>query len=117
MLAIGLAISIWTTAYNSPLLPGYSLYRRPTVEDRDRERLLQSLPKDASIWSHDPFFAHLGMNPRASTTLNGQDYLVFDLAQDGPEYASGPIRRLVSTGEYALKRQEFGIAILRRAQR
>ena len=117
MLAIALAISIWTTAYNSPLLPGYSLYRRPTVEDRDRERLLQSLPKDASVWSHDPFFAHLGMNPRASTTLNGQDYLVFDLAQDGPEYASGPIRRLVSTGEYSLERQEFGIAVLRRAQR
>lgn len=114
MLVVAMAISLWTSAYHSPMLPGYSLYRRPAPDDREQDRVLRSLPSDATVWSHDPFFAHLSMNPKASTSMTGQDYLVFDLKQDAAEYASAPIRRLLATGEYALVRQEAGIAILRK---
>ena len=61
-LAAALAISIWTSANQSPITPGYALYRSPDEQDRERERLLSALPKDASIWSHDPIFAHLSMD-------------------------------------------------------
>ena len=91
-LAAALAILIWTSADQSPITPGYALYRSPDEQDRERERLLSALPKDASIWSHDPIFAHLSMDPNASVNNNGQDYLIFDLPQDATEYASTPIR-------------------------
>jgi uncharacterized membrane protein len=108
------AASVWTSIYRSPVNPGYSLYRRPTAEDRERDRDLQALPRSASVWSNDPIFAHLGMNPQASTTMKGQDYLVFDLTQDAGEFASPAVRHLIASGSYSLDLQKDGIAILRR---
>jgi uncharacterized membrane protein len=114
LLTIALAISIWTHLYYSPVAPGYSLYRRPTAQDREREAVLESLPSGASVWSRDPFFPHMGMNTKAYTQLKDQDYLVFDLTQDAAEYSSPPIRALVTSGTYTFDLQQADIAILRR---
>jgi uncharacterized membrane protein len=112
LMVIAIGISIWTSQNQSPVSPGYALYRRPVPEDRQREAVLQSLPGNASVWSHDPFFAHLGMNPNASVNLNGQEYLLFDLTRDAEDYASASTRQLLKSGTYSLVRQEAGIAIL-----
>ena len=77
--------------------------------------MLQLLSRGGgSVWSHDPFFAHLGMNPKAYTQLKDQDYLVFDLTQDAKEYTSPPIRALVNSGAYSLDVQNADMAILRK---
>jgi len=114
LLVVAMAISIWTSVYQSPIAPGFALYRRPDARDDDRERILRSLPGDASVWSHDPIFAHLSMDPNASVTMNGQEYLVFDLDQDRTEYESPPIRELLTSGAYAIELQRDGLAILRK---
>jgi uncharacterized membrane protein len=111
-LAAALAISIWTSANQSPITPGYALYRSPDEQDRERDRLLDALPKDASIWSHDPIFAHLSMDPNASVNNNGQEYLIFDLPQDATEYASAPIQHLLTSGTYAVTLQRANLIIL-----
>ncbi|HTA37448.1 MAG TPA: DUF2079 domain-containing protein [Candidatus Acidoferrales bacterium] len=106
--------SMWVSTFQSPVLPSYALYRWPAPEDRERDLVLQSIPSNASVWSHDPFFARLSMNPQAATTMKSQAYLVFDLKQDAAEYASAPIRRLVDSGRYSLLLQKDDIAILKK---
>ena len=111
-LIAAIAISIWTSTYQSPIRPGYALYRRPNEQDRERERILSDLPKNASVWSHDPIFAHLSMNPNASVNLNGQEYLIFDLPQDAAEYDGAPVQHLLTSGTYGVSLQRANLIIL-----
>ena len=45
LVAIAFAMSMWTSAYQSPIAPGYALYRSPNEQDHERDRLLNALPK------------------------------------------------------------------------
>jgi uncharacterized membrane protein len=114
LMVAAIAISIWTSQNQSPIAPGFALYRLPDGEDAARERILQALPARATVWGHDPIFAHLSMNSNASPNMDGQDYLIFDLSQDAAQYASAPIQQLVTSGTYVVVGSEDGLTILRK---
>jgi uncharacterized membrane protein len=109
-------ISIWTSEYDSPTLPGGFLNRKPDAEDRAREAILASLPRTASVYSDDTMFAHLGMNPQASVNMQLQEYLVFDVVDDAPMWKSATIQGLIAQS-YDAVLQAQGLIILKRTKR
>ncbi len=108
------AISIWTSEYYSPIAPGYFLNRRPTAQDRAKERIFASLPRKASIFSDNLIFAHLGMYARAAMELRNQEYLVFDKGQDEDLLKTSGVRQRIRTGRYVTLIDADGVLVLRR---
>ncbi len=73
-----LAVSLWIDAYASPANFWYSVYRLPDAGDARLERLLRTLPRDASIGSDLWIFAHLGLHPHATIDPTGAQFVVVD---------------------------------------
>ena len=113
-LVAAMGISIWTSEYYSPISPAYFLGRKATAADAEKERILAALPKDASIRSDDAIFAHLGMNPNASIDGSGQQYLVYDMAEDAAQWNSQRVRDLLANGGYRVFLRRGQIVILSR---
>lgn len=109
-----LGISVWTSEYYSPISPAYFLGRKSTPNDALNEQALSSLPKDANIGSGDEFFAHLGLHPNAMLDRSDQDYLVYDVTQDGPLWRSSRVQGLITHGTYSVVLQRGSVVIIRR---
>lgn len=107
-----LGISIWTSEYYSPTSPGYFLYRKPTAADAEKERLLAMLPSDASIYSDDAIFAHLGMHPNAAIDPAGQQYVVYDAVDDAAQWQS--VQNLTAHGGYRIVARQGSLIIFQR---
>ena len=73
-----LAYSLWIDAYASPAQWWYQIYRMPTPRDAATDRLLQSLPRSASIVTDLNLFAHLGFDSRAAIQADHPDIAVVD---------------------------------------
>jgi uncharacterized membrane protein len=73
-----LAYSLWIDAYASPAQWWYQIYRMPTARDAAVDRLLQSLPRDATIATDLRFFAHLGFDRNATFRIVAPDIVVVD---------------------------------------
>jgi len=112
-LVAALGLSIWTSEHDSPIIPGYFLYRKSTAEDAAKERLLASLPRDAAILAGDAIFAHLGMHPNASITPSGEEYVVYDAAEDAA-WGSPAARNLMRREGYRIVRRQGSMVVLRR---
>lgn len=113
-LGIALVVSIWTSVYYSPTMPGYFLARAATDEDRGKEAMLASLPDGATIYSNDRIFAHLGTQPQASVNLAKQEYLVFDVVEDAALFKSDAVQGSIARGEYRVVSTAHGLVVLRR---
>ncbi|MGA8575698.1 MAG: DUF2079 domain-containing protein [Candidatus Cybelea sp.] len=117
-LLFALSASLWTSRYQSPINPGFALYRHPAIVDQLRENELARLPRDASIGTGGWIIGHLGMYPRATIAMSYQDYLVFDAFTD-PQYWSAmdalKVRLLTKSGRYEKIFDAAGIVVLRRA--
>jgi uncharacterized membrane protein len=103
--------------YDSPIQPGYFLYRSQLPSDAAADRQLQELPLSATILSSDSVFAHLGLHPKASITFACQQYLAFSpKSDDGWTGSELPMaRRLVKSGKYRYERNDSILVILERA--
>ncbi len=116
MLVAALAASIWTSRYDSPINPGFALYRRPVAADRIRETELNRLPRTARIGTGSWVIGHLGMYPNATIAMfDGAPYLVFDAFTD-PAYWNSTDRanvaRFVRSGGYREIYNGAGIVVL-----
>jgi uncharacterized membrane protein len=116
-LVLAAGISVWTSEYYSPTMPGYFLGRKPDTDDVAREAILASLPRNASVFADDNIFAHLGMNPRASVNMHDQRYLIFDLGRETTLWNSAPIQGLIARKTYRVELQAHGIVVLQRNPR
>lgn len=114
-LVAALGISIWTSEYYSPISPAYFLGRKIDVNDAVKEDVLSSLPRDATIWSDEQTFAHLGLHPHAMTYGTGQQYLVYDAIDDAALLNSTGVRHLIATGAYRVVVRRGTVVVLRRA--
>jgi uncharacterized membrane protein len=110
------AVSAWTSEFASPIMPAYFLGRKPNAEDRAKEAIIASLPRSKSVWGDDDTFAHLGLNPRASVNMQGQDYLIFDRSEDAALWRSAPIQGLIARKIYRVVSNADGVVILRRTK-
>lgn len=108
------AISIWISEYYSPILPGYFLYRAPTMLDRAKESIFAALPTDATIFSENLIFAHLGMHPCAGVDVQDQEFLVFDKVEDVDLLKSSVVQQLISRGRYVKVIDENGVLVFHR---
>lgn len=115
-LLVALAASIWTSRYDSPINPGFALYRRPAPADKIRERQLNSLPRDARIGTGAWVIGHLGMYPNATIAMfDGAAYLVFDAFTDPAYWQSidkANVARFVRSGAYREIYNGAGIVVL-----
>lgn len=114
-LAAALFMSYRFNVYDSPVQPGYFLDARPNRHDARLERFLRSLPRDATLYSAQSLFAHLGDDPKASVTFNCQRYGVFDARADaaGWQHVYRPlIRRLTEHRTYRVAVRRDGTVLL-----
>ena len=100
-----------------PLHPGHYL-RAPYADLADARRAFATVPLDASVFTHDEWFAHVaGMRPQAEHVWNEPDYVV--LADDFPHAVTfAPFMRLqVARGCYAVERRLRSVVVYRRTSR
>jgi uncharacterized membrane protein len=115
-LAVALAVSVWTSRYQSPINPGFALHRRPVPADRIRETELNRLPRSARIGTGAWVIGHLGMYPNATIAMfDGATYLVFDAFTD-PAYWNSTdkanVQRFIRGGTYREIYNGAGIVVL-----
>jgi len=115
-LVAAMGVSIWTSEYYSPTSPAYFLGRKSTPNDALMEEALSSLPKDANIGSGDEFFAHLGLHPNAMLDRSDQDFLVYDVIEDGALWRNTKVQGLITRGTYKVALRRGSIVILRRTK-
>ncbi len=77
-LGCSLAVSLWIDVSANPAQFWYSAYRMPDARDARLERLLLTLPPDASIGSDLWIFAHLGLHPHATIDPTHAEFVVVD---------------------------------------
>jgi uncharacterized membrane protein len=115
-LTFALLASILTWVFASPIDYGYALYREPSSANRARERELEALPRAATIGSGAFVLAHLGMHPRPTVAMSGdQEYLVFDRFTTPAQWNSGDgpkVERLTRSGRYVQVFDSAGIVVL-----
>ena len=109
--AIG--VSIWTSEYYSPISPAYFLGRKSDSNDAVKESVLSSLPRDATIWSDDRIFAHLGLHPKAMIDGSGQEFKIYDVIDDGALWKSAAVQKLIREGAYRIAIRRGSIVVLR----
>lgn len=113
-LLVATGVSIWTSEYNSPILPG-GAWMQPSAADKMIDYQLRRLPESATIYSREDIFAHLAAtHPRASINLSGQEYLVFNLDVDGDSWKSPVIQGLISQQLYRVVLRTSDLVILER---
>jgi uncharacterized membrane protein len=110
-------VAIGVQFFASPMEYWYYLYRRPNVHDAQLEATLRQLPRNADVGAEDEIFAHLGRDPKASITFNGQQWFVFDRTHYSPQWHEidePAVRRAVAIRKYVVTSDRDGIVVLRR---
>jgi uncharacterized membrane protein len=115
-LVAALGISVWTSEYYSPIYPAYFLGRKSDANDAQKEFALSSLPQDATIWSDESIFAHLGLHPNAMTYGSDQAFKVYDVVEDAALWKSPGVQMLVMRGAYRIARRQGNVVILERTR-
>jgi len=82
VLGFSLVASVWVDIYASPANWWYQIYRLPNARDARFERILDSLPRDASIGADLWTFAHLGFHPHATIDPTDASIVVVDRSCD-----------------------------------
>ncbi|MBV8154639.1 MAG: DUF2079 domain-containing protein [Candidatus Eremiobacteraeota bacterium] len=113
-LAAAIVLSIATYIWNDPLDRGFFFYRRPVTQDFIEDRLLRSLPENASIWGDFWLYSHLAMHPKASFNMSGQEYVVLDRTADAALIADNDEIRLLERVGYRVAAESGPLLILRR---
>jgi uncharacterized membrane protein len=116
-LTVAATISLLIGIFASPMEYWYYLYRLPNAHDAQLERTLARLPTDADVGSEDEIFAHLGLDPRASITVDTHEWYVYDVTHysDRWRFVDEPlVRQLVARGVYAVAADRDGIVVLHR---
>jgi uncharacterized membrane protein len=110
-------VSFCVLAIADPLAKWYQLYRFPNAHDATLQRILASLPPDASISAPDRIYAHLGFDPNAGIAMGGR-FVVIDRTNNDvtPEWLQNEhdLTALVAAGRYRLIRAVDGIEVYER---
>ena len=112
-LVAAMGISIWTSEYYSPTSPGYFLARKPDTNDALKEQALSTLPTDASIWSDEQIFAHLGLHPNAMIDGTNQEFRVYDIVDDVALWNGPDVRTLLRKNAYRIALRRGTLVVLR----
>lgn len=109
--------SILIAIYASPMEYWYYLYRPPNQHDALLERTVQSLPAAADVGAEDEIFSHLGLNPKASIDMLGQQWFVFDRTHYSERWHAidaPAVNTALRSHAYAVVSERDGIVVLRR---
>jgi uncharacterized membrane protein len=112
------AASIWVAIFASPMEYWYYLYRAPNAHDALLETTLGRLPRQADVGSEDEIFSHLGLDPNASITFNGQRWFVYDrthYSEHWQKIDEPAVERALAHHAYAVTSERDGIVVLERS--
>lgn len=104
--------------FHDPMARWWFLYRLPNANDAELTRVLDTVPRDATLGVDDDLFAHAAPWPKASLGFNGQQYFLYDTAHGAWRWPSEAprVRALVRNGTYRVAYDRDGIVLLERVK-